>query len=173
MKKAKIKLALIQWRNRSKQLGSRKQGIKASNNAHKYYRRIAKHHARLANQRRDFLHKTTTEISRNYAHIRIEDLNVAGMMANHKLSAAIGDLGFYEFRRQLIYKSPMYATKVELVDRWYPSSKTCNNCHHIQQMPLSERVFVCQKCGHTIERDLGAAINLASAPNEVVREALP
>lgn len=173
MKKAKIKLAKMQWRNRSKQLGSCKQGIKASNNAHKYYRRIAKHHSRIANQRRDFLQKTTTEISRNYAHIRIEDISVRGMMANHKLSAAISDLGFYEFRRQLIYKSPMYATKVELVNRWYPSSKTCNNCHHIQPMPLSERVFVCQQCGHTIERDLGAAINLASAPNEVVREALP
>lgn len=159
MKKAKTKLALLQWRNRRKQLGNRRQGIKASNNARKYYQKLAEAHARIANQRRDFLQKTTTKISRKYAHIRIEDLNVEGMMANHKLSAAIADLGLYEFRRQLTYKSPMYATTVELVDRWYPSSKKCNKCHHIQPMPLSERVFVCQECRYTIDRDLGGAIN--------------
>ncbi len=96
-----------------------------------------------------------------------------GMVANHKLSAAISDLGFYEFRRQLEYKSPMYGTKLELVDRWFPSSRMCNNCHHIQPMPLSERVFVCGECGYTVERDLGAAINLKHAPDEVLRQAMP
>ena len=72
------RLGKIQWRNRRKQLGNRKKGIKASKNAHKYYRRLAKHHARITNQRRDFLQKTTTEISLKYATIRIEDLNVQG-----------------------------------------------------------------------------------------------
>lgn len=173
MKKAKTKLAKIQWRNRNKQLGNRKKKILASNNAHKYYRRLAKHHAKIADQRRDFLQKTTTEISVKYANIRIEDLNVQGMVANHKLSAAISDLGFYEFRRQLEYKSPMYGTKLELVDRWFPSSKKCNRCHYIQSMPLSERVFVCGECNYTVGRDLGAAINLKHAPKEVVRLARP
>ncbi len=173
MKKAKTKLGLIQWRNRRKQLGNRKKGIRASKNAHKYYRKLAKHHARIANQRRDFLQKTTTEISVKYAHIRIEDLNVKGMMANHKLAAALADVGFYEFRRQLEYKSPMYGTKVELVDRWFPSSKTCNKCHHIQPMPLAERIFVCGECNYTVARDLGAAINLKNAPDEVLRQAMP
>jgi len=173
MKRAKTKLAKIQWRNRRKQLGDRKQGIKASKNAHKYYRKLAAHHARIASQRCDFLQKTTTEISQKYAHIRIEDLNVQSMIANHKLSAAISDLGFYEFRRQLEYKAPMFGTRVELVDRWYPSSKKCNKWHHIQPMPLVERVFVCGKCGYTISRDLGAAINLKHAPVEVVRSARP
>lgn len=132
------RLAKIQWRNRRKQLGNRKKRILASKNAHKYYRRLAKHHARIANCRRYFLQKTTTEISVKYANIRIEDLNVQGMAANHKLSAAISDLGFYEFRRELEYKSPIYGTRVEVVDRWFPSSKMCNRCHHIQLMPLSD-----------------------------------
>jgi len=98
---------------------------------------------------------------------------VQGMAANHKLSAAISDLGFYEFRRELEYKSPIYGTRVEVVDRWFPSSKMCNRCHHIQLMPLSERVFVCGECGYTVGRDLGAAINLKHAPDEVVRSARP
>jgi len=172
-KKAKTKLAKIQWRNRNKQPGNRKQGIRASKNAHKYYCKLQKNYARIANQRCDFLQKTTTEISKKYAHIRIEDLNVQGMMANHKLSAAIADLGFYEFRRQLEYKSPMYGTKLELVDKWFPSSKICNKCHHTQPMPLAERIFVCGECGYTVGRDLGAAINLKHAPDEVLRSARP
>lgn len=173
MKKAKTKLALVQWKNRHKQLGNCRRGVRASSNAHKYYLALSKHHARIANQRRDFLQKTTTEISRKYAHIRIEDLNVEGMMANNKLAAAIADVGFYEFRRQLTYKSSMFATKVELVDRWYPSSKMCNKCHHVQPMPLAERVFACGECGYMIDRDLGAAVNLKDAPEEVLRQALP
>jgi putative transposase len=84
------------------------------------------------------------------------------MIANHKLAAAISDCGFYEFRRELEYKSFMYGTIVKLVDRWYPSSKTCSSCSHIQSMPLKERVFECQNCGMTINRDLNAAVNLAS-----------
>lgn len=173
MKKVKFKLGKLQWRNRKKQLGDRRQGVTASKNAHKYYQRLALHHARIANQRRDFLQKTTTEISKKYAHIRIEDLNVRGMVANHKLSSAIADMGFHEFRRQLTYKAPMFGTRVELVDRWYPSSKTCSRCKHVQPMPLKERVFVCQSCEQSVDRDLGAAINLASAPDEVVRLAQP
>lgn len=168
MKKAKVKLGKEQWRNRNKQLGSRKQGIRASNNAKKFYQKLAKRHARIANQRRDFLQKTTTEISQKYANIRIENLNVQGMIANHKLSSAISDLGFYDFRSQLIYKAPIYGTKIELVDRWYPSSKMCSQCHHIQSMPLSERVFVCQNCGQVMCRDRNASINLKDAPSDQI-----
>ena len=170
-KKAKTKLGKKQYHNRNKQLGNRKQKTKASSNAKKYYEKIALIHAQIASVRSDFLHKTTTEISKKYSHIRIEDLNLSGMIANHKLAAAISDLGLYEFRRQLIYKSPIYGTTVELVDRWYPSSKTCNACGHIQPMPLKERTFVCQSCNYIIDRDLGAAINLANAPDNKVRRA--
>ena len=173
LKKAKTKLAKLQWRNRNKQLGNVRKGVRKSKNAGKYYIRLGNRHAQIANQRRDFLQKTTTEISRKYSVIRIEDLNVQGMIANHKLSAAISDLGFYEFRRQLVYKQQNYATKVELVDRWYPSSKTCSCCNHIQPMPLCERVFNCEKCGASIDRDLNAAINLMQAPEDKIGRATP
>ena len=161
-KKAKTKLGKQQWRNRNKVLGNRRQKVKASNNAKKHYAKLAKTHAHIANIRKDFLHKTTTEMSRKYAVIHIEDLNVAGMIANHKLSAAISDLGFYEFRRQLGYKQKHYGGKVMLVNRWYPSSKTCNNCGNVQSMALSERTYECCKCGYVADRDFNAALNLAS-----------
>lgn len=168
MKKAKTKLGFFTWRNRNKQLGNRRQGVSKSKNAAKYYIKLGNQHARIGNQRKDFLHKTTTEISKTYATIRIEDLNVSGMIANHKLSAAISDLGFYEFRRQLVYKQAHYGTKVELLDRWYPSSKTCSRCGHIQPMPLRSRVFDCQECGFQIDRDLNASINLENALEDKV-----
>jgi putative transposase len=173
LKKAKIKLGKLQYRNRNKQLGKRKLGIKASKNAQKFDRKQAKKHADIAQRRRDFLQKTTTEISQKYAHIRIEDLNISGMLANHKLAASVVDSGFYELRRFLTYKSPIYGTVVEVVDRWYPSSKTCSSCGHVQPMPLKERVFVCEACGNSCLRDLNAAINLASVSRDRVRMASP
>ena len=173
LKKAKIKLGKLQYRNRNKQLGNRKLGIKASTNAQKFARNQAKQHADIAQGRRDFLQKTTTEISQKYAHIRIEDLNISGMLANQKLASSVVDSGFYKFRRFLTYKYPIYGTVVELVDRWYPSSKTCSSCRHIQPMPLQARVFVCEACGNNCNRDLNAAINLASVPKDRVRMASP
>lgn len=92
-------------------------------------------------------------------------------MANQKLADAIGNLGFYEFRRQLTYKQPMFDTVVELVDRWYPSSKTCSECSHVQPMKLSDRVFRCQECGSVKCRDFNAALNLENAPHQKVRAA--
>jgi putative transposase len=171
MKKAKNKLGKLQWRNRNQQLGNRRQRISKSLNATKYYIKLANLHARISNQRQDFLHKTTTEISRTYATIRIEDLNVSGMIANNKLSAAICDLGFYEFRRQLVYKQTHYRTRVEIVDRWYPSSKSCSCCGHVQPMSLRERIFDCQRCSLQIDRDLNASINLENAPENKVGRA--
>ncbi len=94
-------------------------------------------------------------------------------MANHKLADAIGNLGFYEFRRQLVYKQPMFDTVVELVDRWYPSSKTCSECGHIQPMKLSERIYECQGCGLVLCRDFNTALNLEHAPPDKVRRVSP
>lgn len=95
--------------------------------------------------------------------MKIEDLNVSGMIANHKLAAAISDLGFYEFRRMLEYKQPIYGFQVELVDRWFPSSKTCSNCGCFKpNLTLSDRTFECLNCGLTIDRDLNAAINISN-----------
>lgn len=168
-KRAKTKLSKLQWRNRNKILGSKKLKIKASNNARKFYRELARVAARIANIRQDANQKMTTELSRKAYTIRIEDLNVSGMIANHKLASAVSNNCFYEIRRQLMYKQDHYGTKVELVDRWYPSSKTCSQCNHIQPMKLSDRVFHCEKCGHIQDRDENAAVNLECAPEDKVR----
>jgi putative transposase len=168
---AKIKLVKLQWRNRNKQLGDKPKRIPASNNAKKYFLQSAKLHAHIANIREDFLQKLTTWISQTYKVIRIEDLNISGMMANHKLADAIGNLGFYEFRRQLTYKQPMFDTLVELVDRWFPSSKSCSECGHVQAMKLSDRIFHCQGCASVKCRDFNASVNLKNAPPEKVRAA--
>ena len=170
-KKAKTKLGKLQWRNRKKILGNKKLNVKASNNAHKYYNKLALLDARIANIRQDTTQKMTTDLSRRAYTIRIEDLNVSGMIANHKLANAVSNNCFYEIRRQLVYKQSHYGTKVELVDRWYPSSKTCSKCGHIQSMKLSERVFRCQnpQCGHIQDRDENAAINLENAPIDQIR----
>ena len=127
-------------------LGNRKSGIKTSSKAQESYKILAKQHASIASKRQDYLQKTTTENSNKYAGIRMEDLNLSGMMANQKLGEATSTCGFYKFRRDLIYKSRFYGTKVELVNRWYPSSKTCSACGHIQPMPLTERIFDCECC---------------------------
>ncbi|XWK91545.1 MAG: RNA-guided endonuclease TnpB family protein [Phormidium sp.] len=172
-KKAKTKLKLLQWRNRNKVLGNKKLGVRASNSAKDYYCKLARHYARISNIRGDTIHKMTTDLSRRAYCIRIEDLNVSGMMANHKLASAVSDNCFYEVRRQLVYKQNHYGTKVELVDRWFPSSKSCSCCGHIQEMKLSDRVFDCQKCDLVMDRDLNASLNLENAPEEKVRSARP
>ena len=168
---AKTKLSKLQWQNRNKILGNRKLGIKASNNAVKYYREIARQQARIANIRRDTTQKMTTDLSRKAYIIRIEDLNVKGMLSNHKLAAAVSNNCFYEIRRQLIYKQSHYGTRVELVDRWYPSSKMCSECGHIQPMKLSDRIFQCQNpvCEYVEDRDQNAAVNLLNAPEDKIR----
>lgn len=147
------KLAKLQWRNRNKQLHS--------NNWQKAQRRSVRLHARIGNIRKDFIHKLITNLAKNHGQIVIENLNVSGMIANGKLSSAISDSGFYEFRRQLEYKTPLYGSKLILADRWFASSKTCSNCgHEKESLPLSERTFDCTKCGSTLDRDLNAAFNL-------------
>ena len=95
------------------------------------------------------------------AIVVIEDLNISSMMSNHKLAQSIADCGFHEFKRQLIYKAEKFGSEIILADRWYPSTKTCSSCDHIQDMPLSERVYNCGGCGQSIDRDLNASINLS------------
>ncbi|MDF5720412.1 MAG: transposase [Rhizonema sp. PD37] len=168
-KEALSKLGRFQYHNRNKQFGNRKKGILTSNNAKKYFQKLARRHQRIANKRIDFLHKTTTKICKKYAHVIIEDLNVLGMIANSKLSRAVSDLGFYEFRRQLEYKAPTFGTKLDIVDRWYPSSKQCRICKQKNDtLKLSDRVFVCinPECHHIEDRDLHAALNLAQVSEE-------
>ncbi|WP_255502705.1 RNA-guided endonuclease TnpB family protein [Okeania sp. KiyG1] len=99
----------------------------------------------------------------NHGTVVIEDLNVSGMLANHKLAKSIADQGFYEFRRQLEYKCQWYGSELVVVDRFFPSSKTCSNCGHVQDMSLSLRTYDCPECGISIDRDLNASINLRNA----------
>ena len=132
-----------------------------SANGHKAQVKVQKLHRKIANLRKDTLHKLTSHLCKNHAINVIEDLNVSGMLANHKLAKSIADMGFYEFRRQMEYKSELYGSKLIIVDRFYPSSKTCSNCGAIKDsLPLSERVFYCEHCHLKIDRDLNAARNL-------------
>ena len=108
-------------------------------------------------------------MAKNHSQIVIEDHYVSGMMANHKLAKAIADMGFYEFRRQLEYKCELYGSKLTIVDRWFPSSKTCSRCGTVKEsLLLSERVFEWEHCNFSCERDLNAALNLAMAVSSTV-----
>ena len=152
LKQAKTKLVRLQ-RQASRQ-------VKGSNNQRKTYDKIRQIHAKIACIRQDFLHKLTTYLAQTFWRIKIEDLNVSGMLANHKLAGAISDLGFYEFRRQLEYKCKMYGASLVLVDRWFPSSKICANCGQKKDMPLNVRTYDCPACGLSLDRDLNASLNI-------------
>jgi putative transposase len=155
LKQAKTKLARLQ-RKASKQ-------VKSSNNQRKTYNKIGRIHARISAIRKDFIHKLTTYLAKSFQLIKIEDLNVKGMMANHKIAGAISDLGFYEFQRQLEYKCQMYGASLVLVYRWFPSSKLCSNCGSKKEMPLNLRTYDCPVCGRSIDRDLNASLNILNS----------
>lgn len=126
--------------------------------------KFARIHARIANCRSDTLHKLTTMLAQTYSDISIEDLNVVGMLKNHRLAKAVSDASFSELRRQLEYKTAKTGAKLHVIDRWYPSSKTCSNCGSVKaKLSLKERTYKCEHCGLVIDRDLNAAINIMVA----------
>ena len=132
-----------------------------SRNYLRYSLRVVRLHKRIQDIRLDYLHKITTFLTENYKEITIEDLNVSGMLKNHHIAKAISDVGMYEFKRQLEYKSQLRGNNLIIVDRWFPSSKTCSNCGYINhELKLSDRIFKCPQCGLVIDRDLNASINL-------------
>ena len=103
----------------------------------------------------------TTYLTFTYSLIGLEDLNAKGMLANHHLAQAVSDASFFEVKRQLLYKAEQYGGTVQLVNRWYPSSKTCSRCDWIHDdLTLAERVFVCHECGLVMDRDHNAALNI-------------
>lgn len=129
--------------------------------------RLARQHSRITNQRRDWLHKITTYLVRNYDVISLETLNVRGMVKNHNLAKAITNVAFGGFNRQIEYKAQMYGKQIYRVDRFFPSSKTCSVCGCIQdKMPLNVREWTCPECGAHHDRDINAAVNL-------LRQAMP
>jgi putative transposase len=97
--------------------------------------KVARAHARVADSRRDFLHKTSTGLIRRFDMIAVEDLNVVGMVRNRRLARAISCTGWGEHRRMLDYKAGRYGRTVAVVDRWYPSSKTCSACGFLLDSP--------------------------------------
>ena len=133
--------------------------------------RVARLYARVTDARMDAINKATTMIAQTYTTVCIEDLNVAGMMKNHHLARSMSDASLGEFRRQLEYKTARTGAVLRVVDRWYPSSKTCSNCGTVKaKLSLSERVYRCDVCGLSMDRDLNAAINIqvaGSAPETV------
>ena len=138
---------------------SRKQ--KGSSKRKKVKAKLAKLHARIAAIRSDVLHKLTSDLTRRFHTIGIEDLNVRGMLKNRHLARSIADMGFFELRRQLEYKTAMRGGQAVVADRFYPSSKTCSECgHKLEELPLAVREWTCPVCGSIHDRDVNAAINL-------------
>jgi putative transposase len=135
--------------------------VKGSANRRKAKAKLARLHASIAAVRSDALHKLTTDLTRRFHTIGIEDLNVLGMLRNRRLARSIADMGFFEFRRQLEYKAAMRGGQVVVADRFYASSKTCSACgEKLDELPLSVREWVCPSCAVIHDRDVNAAINL-------------
>ena len=138
--------------------------VKGSVRREKAKERVARLHARVADVRADAIHKATSMIAGNYSVVCVEDLNVAGMVKNHSLARSLVDASLGEFRRKLEYKTARTGAVLCVVDRWFPSSKTCSNCGVVKaKLSLSERVFHCDACGASMDRDLNAAINILVA----------
>jgi putative transposase len=137
---------------------------KGSANREKARQKVARVHARIADRRKDHLHKLTTKLVHENQVLAIEDLKVRSMLSNHTLARAISDASWGEFRRMLEYKADWYGRTVVAIDRWYPSSKICSACGKAATtMPLSVREWTCSGCGTLHDRDVNAAINILSA----------
>lgn len=139
-----------------------KKGEAASRNYLKQLKTVQRVHQRLANIRSDYQSKIVFDLAKTKpSHIAIEDLNVRGMMKNRHLSKAIAQQGFNQFAVKLTHKMKRVGGEVRRTDRWYPSSKMCHHCGHIKtDLKLSDRVFICEACGHTVNRDYNASLNL-------------
>ena len=147
---------------KAQQAMSRK--VRGSARREKAKARVARLYARVTDARMDAINKATTMIANTYSAVCIEDLNVAGMVKNRHLARSLSDAALGEFRRQLEYKTARNVAVLRVVDRWFPSSKTCSNCGVVKaKLSLAERTFNCDSCGLSIDRDLNAAINIKVA----------
>jgi putative transposase len=151
----RTRLALAQRRLARKQRGSA--------NREKARRRVARVHARIADRRRDHLHKLSTRLVRENQAVVIEDLAVRTMLGNHRLARAISDAGWRELRGMLEYKCRWYGRDLVVVDRWFPSSKVCSVCGALREgLPLDIREWTC-RCGTVHDRDVNAARTIRAA----------
>ena len=138
--------------------------VKGSKNRNKARVKVAKVHNKIADSRKDFLHKLSTKLIRENQTIAIEDLNVKGMIKNHKLAKHIQNASWSEFVRQLKYKAMWYGRTIVQISPWFPSSKLCSDCgFKVEKMPLNIRKWTCNNCNETHDRDVNAAINLNTA----------
>jgi putative transposase len=132
--------------------------------------RLARIHGRAANLRRDAMHKLTTNLATRHGTVVVEQLNMAGMLRNRRLARALSDAGLAELRRQLVYKTTWYGSRLVVADRFYPSSKTCSACGWVTaKLTLADRTFTCEACGFRVDRDLNAARNLAKLAQHVAQ----
>jgi len=133
---------------------------KGSQNRTKQRGIVQRVHRKIRNSRKDFLHKTTHYMTTKYDGFCLESLNIQGMMKNKKLSKNIADVAWYEFKRQLEYKSLWNWKHFVQIDQWFPSTKKCSVCGNWKKIKLNERTYVCKKCGFVMDRDLNAAVNI-------------
>ena len=153
-----LRAGMARQRRLSKSL-SRKQ--KGPTHRRQAATRRGRHHHRNTNVRRHFLHQVSNALVKTHDRLVIEDLNVTGMLRNHRLAQAISDAGWAEFARLLRYKQAWRGGDVVVADRWFPSSKLCPECRAVRgDLALADRVFTCG-CGHSVDRDRNAATNLA------------
>jgi putative transposase len=136
---------------------------KGSKKRHKAVVRLGRQHARIRDRRRHYLHQVSNQLVKNHALLVLEDLNITGMRSNRKLVRAISDAAWGELARQITYKQAWRDGQVVVADRWFPSSKTCSTCGTLRKdLTLKDRTFECRSCGHVMDRDLNAAVNLAA-----------
>ena len=135
--------------------------VKSSNNRKKAQVRIAKLFERITNKKDAYIHYVTNELLTYFDTVFMEDLNVQGMLRNHHLAKAIQEVGFYKFKETLVNKALVNDKQVVFIDRFYPSSKTCSVCGYKKKdLRLSDREWVCPKCGTKHDRDINAAVNI-------------
>src|SRR5438094_2814522 len=143
---------------------------KGSANRARARAKVARAHRKVRASRQDFLHRASARLARDHDVIVIEDLNVAGMVRNRSLAKAISDCGWGAFRRMVEYKCERAGRRLVVIDRWYPSSKTCSACGHLlASLSLSTRTWQCPSCGARHDRDVNAAKNILAAGLAVAR----
>jgi putative transposase len=147
---------------------------RGSMNRRKAKAKVARAHRKVRNARNDFLHRVSINLVRSADTIVIETLAVTNMVKNHRLARAISDAGWGEFRRQLEYKAERAGRTLVVIDRWYPSSKTCSVCGHLlAELSLSTRHWTCPACRTRHDRDINAAKNILAAGRAVAGERSP
>jgi len=142
--------------------------VKGSSNRRKAAAKVARAHRKVRAARTDFLHKTSTRLVRDHDLLAVEDLAVKNLVRNRRLARAIADCGWGTFRSMLAYKAARAGRRLVVLDRWYPSSKTCSECGHLRAtLSLSTRHWTCPGCGARHDRDLNAAKNILAAGRAV------